>query len=231
MPYCLPPERAVCGLRFQPIYSLEKREIQAWEILSILHPAINHERYFSSQPEDVSFNILCWQLLVIAKMKNKKRYYFNIPARLLIESKVVDRIARLLRPGIVMEIQDPQALITFSMAERTLFYQNKGALQACGAEVWIDDLLPEYIPYFNDKLHLYDGVKIDKSVLHHMAHEPGVLPGLIAFCMLRVKSILVEGVENSLHFAMAASAGCHYLQGFMWPEERYSLRYMSVADD
>lgn len=86
-------------------------------------------------------------------------------------------------------------------------------------------------PIFNDKLHHYDGVKIDKSVLHHMAHEPEVFPDLIAFCMLRVKSILVEGVENSLHFAMAASAGCHYLQGFMWPEERYSLRYMSVSDD
>lgn len=231
MPYRLPPERVVCGLRFQPIYSLEKRDIQAWEILSILHPELNHERYFSSQPDDVSLNILCWQLVIIGKMKNRKRYYFNIPARLLIHSDVVGRIARLLRPGIVIEIQDPQMLISFSLPERDRFYQNKAALQSWGAEVWIDDLLPEHLPYLNDKLHLYDGVKIDKSVLHHTAHEPEVFPGLIALCMTRVKSILVEGVENSLHFAMAASAGCQYLQGFMWPEERYLVRYKSVGDD
>lgn len=231
MPYALSPESAVCGLRFQPIYSLEEKAITAWEILSILHPALNSERYFSSQPHDVSLNILCWQLVIIAKMKNKKRYYLNIPAKLLARSNVLQRIARLLRPGIVIEIQDPQELISISGPERERFYQNKKMLQSCGAEVWIDDLQPEYIPYLSETLHFYDGVKIDKSVLHHTSHEPEIFQGLIALCMKRVKSVLVEGVENGVHFATAASAGCHYLQGFIWPEKRYSLRYMSVGDD
>ncbi|HIA0230614.1 TPA: EAL domain-containing protein [Enterobacter cloacae] len=231
MPYRLSPERAVCGLRFQPIYSLEKKAIQAWEILSILHPTLNYERYFSSQPEDQYLSILSWQLVIIAKMKNTKRYYFNIPARLLINSNVVDRIVKLLRPGIVIEIQDPQALISFSLHERELFYQNKAILQNRGEEIWIDDLLPEYLPFLKDKLHLYDGVKIDKSVLHHTADEPEVFPSLISLCMTRVKSVLVEGVENSMHFTLAAGTGCHYLQGFMWPEERYSLRYKPVDND
>jgi hypothetical protein len=56
----------------------------------------------------------------------------------------------------------------FSQYGASLISSLSWALQSCGAEVWIDDLLPEYIPYF---------------------------------------------------------------QWFMWPEERYSLHYMSVADD
>ncbi|MDH1316913.1 EAL domain-containing protein [Enterobacter bugandensis] len=231
MPYRLPPESAVRGIRFQPIYSLADDTIHAWEVLSLLHQDLQHERYFSSQPDDVILNILCWQLLIVANMKNRRRYYFNISARLLSQPRVVERIARLLRPGIVIEIQDPQALVSLSASERDSLYQNKDKIQSAGAEVWIDDLLPEHLPSLQNKLALFDGVKIDKSVLHYTAHEPEVFPAFIAWCMSRVKSVLVEGVENSLHFKTAASAGCHYLQGFMWPEERYSLRYMSVGND
>ena len=231
MPYRLPPEKAVCGIRFQPIYSLVDKNIQAWEILSILHPELHHERYFSEQPDDVALGMLCWQLLIVAMKKNKQRYYLNAPSRLLCKPRIVERIHKLLRAGVVIEVQDPQAYFSLSIEERGMFNLNVEQIKALGAEVWIDDVIPEYIPYLNDKITLFDGVKIDKSVLHYTAYEPGILSGLITWCKARVKSVLVEGVENSHHFTTAASAGCQYLQGYLWPEERLSLRYMSVGDD
>ena len=81
MPYRLSFENAVRGIRFQPIYSVAEKAIKAWEILSLLQPGINNEQYFASQSDQTCMNILCWHLQIIYKMKNKKRYYLNVPAR------------------------------------------------------------------------------------------------------------------------------------------------------
>lgn len=231
MTCCLPLEQAVLGIRFQPIYSLIDRQIEAWEILSILHPDLNHEHYFASQPDDVYMSLLYWQLHIIAKMKNKRRYYFNIPAKMLCSEQVVERIAVYLRQGIVIEIQDPYGLIQLSPEERKRLYQNIERIRSRGAEVWLDDILPEQITYLTDEINLFNGVKIDKSLLLSNTYGEDSLQGLISHCLARVKLVLVEGIENIRHFKLAEGTGCHYLQGFMWPEQKFKLRYTAVSDD
>ncbi|MCT9842970.1 EAL domain-containing protein [Leclercia adecarboxylata ATCC 23216 = NBRC 102595] len=221
MPYRLPFENAVRGIRFQPIYSVAEKVIKAWEILSLLQPGINHEQYFASQSEQSCLNILCWQLQIIYKMKNRERYYLNVPARLLCSSQAVEHILPWLREGIVLEVQDPHGFISLTYSERQAFYAYVRMIKSMGAELWLDDILPEQLSDLDAELGRFDGVKIDKSVLK----DPSSLSQLIAHCAHRVNAVLVEGVENSQHFEIAEGGGCHFLQGFMWPEQQFFIRY------
>ena len=221
MPYRLPFENAIRGIRFQPIYSVAEKVINAWEILTLLQPGINHERYFISQSDRSCLNILCWQLQIIYRMKNRKRYYLNVPARLLCFSMVVEQLLPWLREGIVLEVQDPHGFILLSDAERQAFYAHARMIKSMGAELWLDDVLLEQFSDLKAELVLFDGVKIDKSVLQ----DPSSLNQLIASCTRHVKSVLVEGVENSQHFNIAEEGGSHFLQGFMWPEEQFFITY------
>lgn len=225
MPYCLSFENAVRGIRFQPIYSVAEKVIKAWEILSLLQPGINPERYFDSQPEQSCLNILCWQLQIIYRMKNMKRYYLNIPARLLCSSLAVEHLLPWLREGIILEVQDPQGFISLSVAERRAFHAHARMIKSMGAELWLDDILPEQYSDLETELRRFDGVKIDKSVV---LQAPSSLSPLIAHCAGYVQFVLVEGVENSQHYEIAEESGSHFLQGFMWPEEQFYISYTPV---
>ncbi|WP_234081718.1 EAL domain-containing protein [Enterobacter quasiroggenkampii] len=225
MPYRLPFENAVRGIRFQPIYSVAEKVIKAWEILSLLQTGINPEQYFASQTEQSCLNILCWQLQIIYKMKNRKRYYLNVPARLLCSSQVIEQLVPWLREGIVLEVQDPHGFISLSRVERQAFYAHTRMIKSMGAELWLDDILPEQFSDLANELALFDGVKIDKSVV---LLEPSSLTPLIVECARYVQFVLVEGVENSHHYEIAEESGSHFLQGFMWPEEQFYISYTAV---
>lgn len=222
MPYCLSFENAVRGIRFQPIYSVTEKVIKAWEILSLLQPGINHERYFASQTDQSCLNILCWQLQIIYKMKNRKRYYLNVPARLLCSSQAIERLLPWLREGIVLEVQDPHGFISLSVFERRAFNAHARMIKSMGAELWLDDILPKQFGQLADELARFDGVKIDKSVV---LKSPLSLSPLIAECVQYVQFVLVEGVENSKHYEIAEESGSHFVQGFMWPEEQFYISY------
>lgn len=224
MPYRLPFENVVRGIRFQPIFSVAEKVIKAWEILSLLQPEMNPEHYFSSQSEQSCLNILCWQLQVIYKMKNRKRYYLNVPARLLCSSQVVEHLLPWLREDIVLEIQDPHGFISLSRTERQAFYAHARMIKSMGAELWLDDILPAQFNDLETELGRFDGVKIDKSVL---LQAPSSLSPFITHCARYVKAVLVEGVENRQHYDMAEGGGSHFLQGFMWPEEQFFINYTS----
>ncbi|CAM6363251.1 EAL domain-containing protein [Enterobacter intestinihominis] len=222
MPYTLSIENAIRGIRFQPIYSVAEKVIKAWEILSLLQPGINHEKYFCSLTEQSCLNILVWQLQIIHQMKNKKRYYFNVPARLLCSALAVERLLPWLREGIILEVQDPHGYISLSGSELRAFDAHVKLLKSMGAELWLDDILPVQIIDLADELARFDGVKIDKSVV---LQNPLHLSPLIKHCARQVQFVLVEGVENSMHFDMAEKSGSNLLQGFMWPEEQFFISY------
>jgi EAL domain-containing protein (putative c-di-GMP-specific phosphodiesterase class I) len=221
MPSHLPFENVVRGIRFQPIYSVSEKVIKAWEILSLLQSGINYEQYFASQSDQSCLNILCWQLQIVHKMQNRKRYYLNVPARLLCSASIIEQLLPWLREGIVLEVQDPLGFISLSCTERKAFYAWARMIKSMGAELWLDDILPDQFSDLEFDLGRFDGVKIDKSVLQ----DPSSLSQLITRCARYVKSVLVEGVENNQHFKIAQRGGSDLLQGFMWPEERFFIRY------
>lgn len=227
----LHPDNAVCGIRFQPIYSLANKKIVAWEVLSYLHSALDAECFFSSQTDDVFLDILCWQFEMIKELKKTKRCFLNIPASLLYREDVVQYISGYLRNNTIMEVQDPHNFIDLYHSDRDMFHRNIERIKSCGASIWLDDVLPEHIKSLSDAIMLFNGVKIDKSVLHSASTETQVFNHLIEYCRTRVDSVLAEGVENNQHYMIAKNAGCHFLQGFLWPEERFSLYYKSVNDD
>ncbi|WP_071985422.1 EAL domain-containing protein [Enterobacter mori] len=219
--YRLPFEHAVRGIRFQPIFSVAEKMIKAWEVLSLLQPNMDPERYFSSQSDNACLDILCWQLQIIYKMRNRKRYYLNVPARLLCSSQVIERLLPWLREGIVLEVQDPHGFISLSYSDRQAFYAYTRMIKSMGAEIWLDDIFPEQVDNLGGELARFDGVKIDRSILQ----DPSALIPLINRCVRNVNAVLVEGVENSQHFQIAKGGGSHFLQGFMWPEERFFISY------
>lgn len=98
-------------------------------------------------------------------------------------------------------------------------------MKLSGVEVWLEDIFPEHIPNLNHDKQLFEGVKIDKKILHSYMYQTNDLYEMIYFCFNGFKYTLVEGVENNQQFNLLDASGCHYLQGFMWPEEK--LKYVT----
>ena len=133
-------------------------------------------------------NILCWQLQIIYKMKTK-RYYLNVPARLLCSLQAVQCLLPA-TGGIVLEVRDPHEFISLSCSERRAFNAHVRMIKSMGAELWLDDIKPDQFSDLADDLARFDGVKIDKSVI---LEEPSSLSSLIADCARYVQFVLVEG--------------------------------------
>ena len=51
---------AICGVRFQPIYSSQENKIKAWEMLSTLRQGIDCETFFEKMSLNASSRLLRW---------------------------------------------------------------------------------------------------------------------------------------------------------------------------
>lgn len=221
-------EHVICGMRLQPIYSLANNNIQAWEVLSALSAGMDNELFFSSLSEYDNFKVLCWQLDAIKGKGGSKKYFINAPAKVLSQSGMVEKIIPGLHPGVVIEIQDPYGFISLNYEEQHNFKSLQKQIKSTGAEIWLDDVKKEHLLMLGESICLFDGVKIDKTVIWDNLLTPQLFKSMISYCLLMVKEVLVEGIENQKQFDFVQMTGCSLLQGFMWPEERLDIRYAEV---
>lgn len=221
-------EHAICGVRFQPIYSSQEKKIKAWEMLSTLRQGIDCETFFEKMSLNASFRLLRWQLRIASLCVDSEAYFINVPAKLLCRSVLIDELLPSLHSGIVIEIQDPCNFISLSKKEQEVFYSMHQKIKNTGAKIWLDDIKHEHLSLLGERICLFDGVKVDKMSLWENRGSPWVLKSMIAYCSLMVEQVLIEGIEDNELLALAQGTGCNLMQGFLWPEKRFSIDYVPV---
>ncbi|HHP2606628.1 TPA: EAL domain-containing protein [Enterobacter roggenkampii] len=219
---------AICGVRFQPIYSSQENKIKAWEMLSTLRQGIDCETFFEKMSLNASSRLLRWQLRIISLCEEAGDYFINVPARLLCQSELVSEILPSLRSGIVIEVQDPCNFILLTNEERDSFNTLHQKIKKTGAKIWLDDVKSEHLALLGERISVFDGVKVDKKSLWENRCTPWVLQSMIAYCSVMVEQVLIEGIEDNELFALAQGSGCNLMQGFLWPEKRLNIDYVSV---
>lgn len=216
----------ILGMRFQPIYSVREQRINAWEVLSLLSHGADSEIFFSSLTSSVVFKVLQWQLQVIRELSRDKHYFLNAPTDLLCQTDMMFALLPLLRTGITIEIQDPHCYLALNEKMRHRFWTTCESIKYTGAEVWLDDILPEHIPALIADFSNFSGIKIDKNVLWRSQSIPALLHSLVTVCSPLVSQIIIEGVESYDDVGMAIDAGGTSLQGYLWPEEQLRFNYI-----
>lgn len=213
----------VDGLRLQPVYSVSQRNTIGYEVLSRVNGAKNCEAYFSGLCCSELFLLLLEQLNALKKINDSKRYFLNLPVRLLCQEKKMKQLLSLWQDNFIIELQDPE---NFSSLDRQMQYslqRNLTLLQRSGVSIWLDDLMPEYLRFLSSFMFSFDGIKIDKHAFWHLTDKPEILQEFINCCLLLSGQVLIEGVENYSHYTLAAESGATHLQGFYWRESLISL--------
>ncbi|MBT1726997.1 EAL domain-containing protein [Enterobacter quasimori] len=221
-------EHAICGVRFQPIYSLQEKKIKAWEMLSFLRQGIDCETFFEKMSLNAIFRLLRWQLRITSLCAESEVYFINVPAKLLCRSALIDEVLPSLHSGIVIEVQDPCNFIALTKEEQEVFCLTRQKIKSTGAQIWLDDIKSEHLSLLGERICLFDGVKVDKMSLWENRGSLWVLKSMIAYCSLMVEQVLIEGIEDNELLALAQGTGCNLMQGFLWPEKRLNIDYTSV---
>lgn len=205
-------------LRLQPIYSVAQQAVNGYEVLSMLSPEQDREKYFSSLSVASHQSLLAQQIKIITQRGRNFLYYLNLPVALLIDTPTLTLLLPELKNNIVIELQDPQSISSLSPSASLCLVSNLSLIRANKIPIWLDDISPSF---FND-IALYpfkfDGIKVDKYAFWKLSETPEHLLQFIRDCHKLTKNVSVEGIESIYHQRTAIHCGANYLQGFLWPE-------------
>lgn len=93
------------------------------------------------------------------------------------------------------------------------------AIRRLGVKVWIDDFGTGYSSLGYLRRFSVDGVKIDRSFVHEVAHNPAdaaLCSAIVAMASQLDLDVVAEGVEEREQFDLLLNAGCSQAQGFFY---------------
>lgn len=119
---------------------------------------------------------------------------------------------------------DP-ALLQMEVTETTIASQEDKigrdltAIRRLGVKVWIDDFGTGYSSLGYLRRFSVDGVKIDRSFVHEVAHNPAdaaLCSAIVAMASQLQLDVVAEGVEEREQFNLLLESGCSQAQGFFY---------------
>jgi diguanylate cyclase (GGDEF)-like protein len=238
-------DRGELSLAFQPIYQLANRRMVGAEALLRWH----HPRFGDIGPS------------VFVEIAERSGLIDAIGERVLQEAcraargwPEVDDIApfvavnvspRQLRSGALAEIVARALADSGLEAERLHIELTETAvlgdelqisamlarLRAMGVKIWLDDFGTGFSGLSHLRRVPVDGLKIDKSFIADVLHDPDDLALTAAIIALGHSlgiTVVAEGVENEQQYAVLRERGCDFAQGF-WlgypvPQVEFNLR-------
>ena len=147
-----------------------------------------------------------------------RRVAINISARQLRFAAFASRVETILResgmPAQHLELEVTEsALITNSEETRQMLQQ----LKALGVHIALDDFGTGYSSLTHLKRFPIDVVKIDKSFVQDILHDPDDIAIIEAVIMMGKTlglRVVAEGVENEAQLAFLHNRGCKEMQGY-----------------
>lgn len=149
-------------------------------------------------------------------------------------------------PGEVHEILERAGLdagcLTLEVTETGLVQDTDTALAALyavrrlGAHVSIDDFGTGYSSLSYLRRFPIDKVKIDKSFVQGLGHDPDATTlarGIVSLASGLGLQTIAEGIENDVQLQALVQLGCPLAQGYLWsepvPPERFADRIREIA--
>jgi diguanylate cyclase (GGDEF)-like protein len=104
------------------------------------------------------------------------------------------------------------------MSDTERLLTTMGALRSMGVSIAIDDFGTGYSSLGYLQRFCVDIMKIDRTFIQGIGHEPGT--SLVTACLAMARSLdigtVAEGVESLEHGAWLAESGCDHVQGFAY---------------
>ncbi|MCO5784621.1 EAL domain-containing protein [Citrobacter meridianamericanus] len=186
---------------------------------------MNAEHFFRILSPDRATDIFIRQAKFIRTLFSAGCFTFNIPARALMSAPLLKLTEAELIPEFIIEIQDPETIMSMTDSERELLISHIPEIKKRGSDVWLDDVTPEMTDFFLALNFPVDGVKTDRSALHRTADEEGGLKHFIEKCAQLAPLVVVEGIETVQMKCRAQDAGALGGQGFLWPGKTFLYPY------
>lgn len=208
--------RDITGIKLEPIVALSTSRTVGVEVLSVLSPHQQSERFFHCQSAVQSLMLLEVQLRALKNARNGNNLFINLPITVLTVSKTFIQLMQLKSSPLNIEIVEPASFFSLSALQRESVTRRLQQLSRQGHRIWLDDVDETVIkPFLSCRLPLY-GIKIDKVAFWRLRATPA-LSRLVNLCSQIAGNVLIEGIENEQDRAYALQAGAGLGQGYHWP--------------
>ncbi len=204
-------------LKLEPIVQLDNDALYGYEVLSYLPEIDNVDRWFRQQPTAQLLQRFRYQAQNLTFPKPQRKFFLNLPIKVLLCSTSFMEILALCRPDLMIEIQDARAFFRLNGAEQCRVQRNIARLEYTGTAIWLDDLNEKSIIAFADAGWRVSGVKLDKNAFWQLSRTPERLRHTLYRARQFASGVLVEGIETVTQRDIARQAGAHLGQGFFWP--------------
>ncbi|MBB1200316.1 EAL domain-containing protein [Enterobacteriaceae bacterium 89] len=207
------------SIRLQPIIDLREKRTFGYEVLSELSSTTNNEAWFHQQTPDLLLFLYHWQLQQLEGLAMKEKLFINLTLDTLLMPGIEVKLAVKDRE-IIVELQDPETLLTISGSQLDILRQRLAKLSMAGISVWLDDYRPEYNTALNHLNWHFDGIKIDRHIFKVLRHNQAEFNHLVIETRRYGKEILVEGIETAGDLFIAIQSPVDLAQGYFWSEVR-----------
>ncbi|WP_058910669.1 EAL domain-containing protein [Entomohabitans teleogrylli] len=215
----------IIGSRFQPIVLLATQNIVGHEILTQLNSTTRLEYWFIQLTPQMACDYFITQSRLERTVESAESLrLINLPVAVLTHYALVQKIihhANHFRTGI--ELQDPDELARLTADEMCQLRTNLSNLKQAGFTLWLDDFKPQYLSTLTALNHTFDGVKIDRSILHECRDRLPTLRHTVQEAKPIAAIVLLEGIETRRDVKLAQASGALLGQGFYWPEKQVAF--------
>ncbi|HGY4723322.1 TPA: EAL domain-containing protein [Citrobacter amalonaticus] len=212
---------SVTGIRLEPVCCLHLNASFCCEVLSLLAPDVNAEHYFRLMSPDRAAGIFIRQARFVRTFFSSGCFTFNLPVQALISESLFNSVCHELIPGLIIEIQNPDAVLSLSGTDICLLNDNVREITTRGGKIWLDDITPEMTDFFLALKLPLAGVKTDRSILHRISGDDRELSSLVEACRQLAPLVVVEGIETAGMQQRARNAGAQAGQGYLWPGKSF----------
>jgi len=206
----------ITGIKLEPIVALASSRRVGVEVLSVLSPHRQSERFFRDRSAEQSLMLLEAQLAVLQSAPARYSLFVNLPITVFSGRENFQRLLALNAPPLNVEIVDPQAFFALPAPRQRDVIRRLRWLRRRGHQIWLDDVDEVMaLPFLSRQLPL-SGIKIDKLAFWRLRGTPA-LAKLVTLCSQIARHVLIEGIETDEDYACARQAGAGLGQGFYWP--------------
>lgn len=117
-----------------------------------------------------------------------------------------------------IELQDPHNLLLMGTDERESLSENIRFLQKLGWKIWLDDWEEDINVFSLLPGVLFNGVKLDKSVI--MCEN---FCDLVELAHRIAPVVVVEGIETNKDLLSAKKSGAELGQGYFWAHQHIAF--------
>lgn len=204
--------------RFEPIVDIATGQIIASEMLCRPEDE-DAETFFRHAPLATLSDIVDLQIARLREpsIPQQQAVFINVSLDLLLDDKWADNVLPRMA-GYNIELDCLQCMAHLDALTR------RGAaifskVRRYGINIWLDDINEAAITAISALPLRFDGIKIDKYVLWHLAeiNDRRTMADFARQLNELARVVIVEGVENDDHLQFAAVAPIRCAQGYYWP--------------